>query len=181
MGFFSSIIGGATRAIGAFLGAPAPAPVQQVQQLAPIPRVGQTFFPTASGGPGPAAHIVPSNGRGVKFRSELGPGGKTGGFGRTGSMCPGGNGQIRKMTIVQSINDEGDVVCEEVLRGAPHLMNRDLAIAKRVKKVASKLGVKFSTKTREPSKRKMLLDVVESRAIENALVGACPTNGSSHT
>lgn len=87
----------------------------------------------------------------------------------------GGNGRLRTVTTVVTFDDDGNVVRRRILKGSPHLMNRDLVTAKRVLRVANKLGRKFSRKTREVSQTKQLLSVIQQKAISRALGVDCPT------
>ncbi len=81
----------------------------------------------------------------------------------------------RTRTIVQTVNAEGQVVKQRVLRGSPFLMRRDFIIAKRVLRTASKLG-RFSKRTITPSKMKMFTDAVIDNALRTQLQLPCPTS-----
>lgn len=80
----------------------------------------------------------------------------------------------RTRTIVQTLSADGTVVRQKVLRGSPHLMNRDLMIAKRVFNVSTKLHAKLPRKTVKESE----VTALKNRIVKNALdkAGApCPT------
>lgn len=79
----------------------------------------------------------------------------------------------RTRTIVQTINPAGQVVRQRVLRGTPHLMNRDLMVAKRVFRVSQELHGKLPRRTVKESE----VTALKNRIVKNALdkAGApCP-------
>ena len=87
----------------------------------------------------------------------------------------GGNGERTTFTVVVTVdNDTQQIVKRTVLKGSPHLMNRDIVTAKRVLRTAGKLGSRFSRKTRTPSRMKMLTDSVVDRAISSSVLGTLP-------
>jgi hypothetical protein len=162
MGFFSGIIKAAGGIARGFLGIPAaaatvtravPAAARIVTRAAPIAAAGAVFG---------AADIA--------TQSLLGGGAAPTPLAAAG----GGNGRFRTATLVRTVDvTTGQTVSERILSGSPFLMNKDLAIAKRVLRTANKLGRKFSRKTREKSKRAVLLDAIEDKAISNALGVTC--------
>jgi len=83
---------------------------------------------------------------------------------------PGGNGAFVTVTTIQTFNRAtGEVVSQESLPGRPHLMNRDIAIAKRVFRTASKLGARLPKKMQRPSRASMLKDQIIDNAFQHAL------------
>ncbi len=85
----------------------------------------------------------------------------------------GGNGQTFRRTIVLTIrSDDGVIVRRKVLEGSPHIMNKDIQIAKRVFRASTKLGARLPKKTIRRSRRSMLTDQVMENALERA---SCPT------
>ena len=87
----------------------------------------------------------------------------------------GGNGREVTVTTVTTIDRAtGQAIRQKVLQGSPYLMNRDMVVAKRVMRLSGKLGRKFSRKTREPSKQKMLMDAMMDKALAKAIgVNGC--------
>jgi len=142
MGFFSSIIKGITSVGRGLLGLPARAAT--VARAAP--RVA-----LAAGG---AAAVA---GGAIALAGD-----------DDGAMIAGGtggNGDVFTRTVIQTLNRQGQVVRQRIERGSPFLMNRDLAIAKRVIRTVGKLGGKFRRTKSGPSKMKQLTDKVIDTAI----------------
>jgi len=82
----------------------------------------------------------------------------------------GGNGFSFRRTIVQTIRSfDGVILNIEVLRGAPHLMNRDLQTAKRVFRISSKLSGRLPKKLVRVSRTKMLMQQLQESALEKAI------------
>lgn len=90
----------------------------------------------------------------------------------------GGNGETFRRTIVQTIRaDDGVIIRELILRGAPHLMQHDLVVAKKVFRLSSKLHQKMPKRTVRTSRLKLLTQQVIENALENRLTPqalACP-------
>jgi len=188
MGFFSSLIGLAGGALRAFTGAPSASAAQTgAQTVLAIPSTAAAAGAIAGRAAfvGPPAPLSSGAGRRIQPR-DLGltpTAASRAALAARGVGCPrGGNGRVIKQTVVQSLDaDTGELICENTLRGAPAIMQRDLAITKRTIRVAARLGRKFIRRTRVQSKRQQLLDVVESKAIERAILDGCPGNNTSHT
>ena len=102
----------------------------------------------------------------------VGLAGLFGGDGAAGDEA-GARGR-RTRTIVQTLDEDGQIVRQKVLKGSPFLMRRDLIIAKRVLRTASKLG-RFGPKTRTPSKMKQFTDAVIDQALHKQFALPCPT------
>jgi len=169
MGFFGSLIKAGVGAIGGairgFTGAAAPVAAATVRAPLSIASRAATL----------GRRALPIVGAGALFgAADLATQAALGAGGGEISAMGGGNGRLRTVTTVITFDDEGTVVRRRVLKGSPHLMNRDLVTAKRVLRVAGKLGRKFSRKVREPSQTKMLLSVIQQKAIEKALTPDCP-------
>jgi len=169
MGFFKTAFGLATRVAGAIFNPAATAgrAAAAVVTRGPLARAGRfartNIVPAAvAGGTFGAADIA--------IQSALGDAAVAG----PAAAMGGGNGQLRTVTVVTTVDNAGMVVRRRVLKGSPHLMNRDLVIAKRVLRTAGKLGRKFSRKTREVSQTKQLMSVIQQKAIANALGVGCP-------
>jgi len=173
MGFFDTAFKVAARVVGAVTG------------LGGAPQRAQVAAAVAARGPRSLAqragrfartNIVPAAVAGgtfgaadVAIQAALGDG-------PAAAAGGGGNGQLRTVTVVTTVDNAGMIVRRRVLKGSPHLMNRDLVIAKRVLRTAGKLGRKFSRKTREVSQTKQLLGVIQQKAIATALgVDCAPT------
>lgn len=87
---------------------------------------------------------------------------------------PGGAGASnRTRTIVQTIDPAGTVVKQQVLRGSPHLMRRDLLTAKRVFRLASKLHEKLPRRTVKESEITQLKNRIVKKALDKA-ADPCP-------
>jgi len=162
MGFLSGLIKTVT-GIGRGilgLGAKAPAAVAQVVRRAPVRAAA------IAAGAGLAGGALAFGGGGVDEEGNPLP--FTGG---------GGNGRFVTMTLVQTVDRAtNQVVRQRVEKGSPFLMNRDIAVAKRVARTANKLGRKFSRKSREPSQSKLLMDAIQQQALSKVLQGAaCPS------
>jgi len=84
----------------------------------------------------------------------------------------GGNGNTFRRTIVLTIRaSDGVIVRRKVLEGSPHLMNKDIQIAKRVFRTSTKLGGRLPKKVVRRSRKSMLMDQVMENALERA---SCP-------
>ncbi len=84
----------------------------------------------------------------------------------------GGNGQTFRRTIVLTIRaSDGVIIRRKVLEGSPHLMNKDIQIAKRVFRTSTKLGGRLPKKVVRRSRKSMLMDQVMENALERA---SCP-------
>lgn len=156
MGFFDTLIKGVVSVGRGILGLPAAAPAAI--------RTGQVSTT--------AARRIALAGAGAGGAVGIGVGLSTAGGGGPMIGGVGGNGLTFTRTIVQSVNKEtGVVVREEVLRGSPHLMNRDLAVAKRVFRLAGKLHRRMPKRAVRMSRQKMLTQQVVENALERA---SCP-------
>ncbi len=174
MSFIGSALKLAGRVAGAFLGI-APAAARAAPIAVTAAGLGARAARAGAGGLALARRAAPIAAAGAVFgaadiatQSLLG---------RDGAplAAGGGNGRFRTATLVRTVDAvTGETVSERILSGSPFLMNRDLAIAKRVLRTAGKLGRKFSRKGREKSKRSILLDAIEDKAISQALGVDCP-------
>jgi len=102
-----------------------------------------------------------------------------GGVGVPISAGTGGNGETFRRTIVQTIRaDDGVVIKNVFLRGAPHLMQHDLVVAKKVFRLSSKLHQKLPKRTVKTSRIKLLTQQVLENALEARMAPLalpCPT------
>ena len=180
MGFLSSLtssIGKILRPIGSLLGITPPAPVAR-QVMPPVVGAlpGAVAMPTRGfSGMGARAGAlrrgvpiagagVAGVGAGLAAASMIDP--------ETGQplMGGGGNGRYTTYTTVTTIdNATGETVRQKMYRGSPYLMNRDLVAAKKVMRTAGKLGRRFGSRVRTPSKAKQLTDAVVDRAMQNVI------------
>ncbi len=161
MGFFSSILGIGKKLIGGLLGV---APKAAKAVVKPAAKVARRVAPAVGVG-------VIGLGAGL----ALGPDGQP--VGAAGGPGVGGNGLTFTRTIVQSVDArDGSILRQQVLQGAPHLMNRDLAIAKRVFRLAGKLHRRMPKRTVRASRTKQLTQQVVEQALQRAAL-PCPTPG----
>lgn len=173
MGFFSSILGTAARVAGTFLGVtPAAAPV-----VAPIVSRGPRAISALGAVGGLAAagtgFVNPLTGlpdAAAIARATAIAAQRSGG----GALSIGGNGREVTTTVVTTVDAAGTVLRTKVLKGSPFLMNRDLAIARRVDRVLGKAARKNAARRRGPSKRTQILDAIEQKALSTALGVGCP-------
>ena len=166
MGFFKKAFGFVARAAGTVLGIVPPVAAAKSVIARSAPFVKRNILPAAVAGAtfGAADIAVQTLAGGGAAPARI-----------PGVDLPGGNGQFVTQTVVVTMNAAGEVVNRRVLQGSPFLMNRDLAIAKRVLRTAGKLGQKFSRKARTQSKRSQLLNAIEDKAISRALGVDCPS------
>lgn len=168
MGFLSSVGKFLGRAVGAITGLgrrAAPVVVQAPRAAArAAPGIVRRFGPAAAAG-------ATFAGAGIGVESLFGDADA----GMEGVQIPalagrGGNGRTSTFTIVLSVdNATGTVLRQEVRRGRPHIMNRDISTAKRVFRAATKLGARLPKKRVQPSKTKMLMDQVVDNALDRAV------------
>jgi len=170
MGFLSGFLNIGKKILGTFLGggAPARALPRPVSIATGARRVGATRF-------GRAGRALAGAGAlgGAFAVGETAVGGLLGGDGDGA----GGNGRNFRRTIVLTIDsDTNEIVRRKVLAGAPHLMNRDLQIAKRVFRLSSKLHMKLPKRMVRQSRTKALTNQVVEQALQRAAL-PCPTGG----
>jgi len=85
----------------------------------------------------------------------------------TALMATGGNGQFAKRTIVQTINlATGQVVKQDVLIGAPFLMNKAVAELRRTTRKLMKANAKIPRRTAKQSLGSELKDAALKKAID---------------
>jgi len=179
MGFFSNLLRTGAR----LLGFSAPAPARAAARVAPrvVPRV----FPAGPVGTrgsriGRAAVVAGGTvlaGAGFAIGDQV-VGALTDGGG--GVMGEGGNGETFRRTIVQTIrSDDGVLVKQVILRGAPHLMQHDLVVAKKVFRLSSKLHQRLPKRTVKTSRIKLLTQQVLENALEARIapLALCPPKG----
>lgn len=165
MGFFSSIIKGIAsvagvvgRAVGIL-----PAVVAPVARAAVRTPIGRTAL--VAGG------LAATAGAAALGSSLVSPGTAT------GLMVGGGNGRFATQTTIQTFDlTTGDVVRTETAPGRPFLMNRDVAVARRVIKLSSKLERRIPKRVQKQSRASMLKDAIIDNAFDKAL---CPS--TQHT
>ncbi len=167
MGFFSNLIKGVGGIARSFLGIPS-APV--VQAVAPVLArrplaLAAAIAPSVVGGTlAPLGRSTVIDTRSVADQA----------FSREGRAAQarfrGGNGNTFRQTLVQTRDRAtGDVLATEVLEGAPFIMRRDIQIAKRVIRTASKLGrlkgIRHVVKQTVASRTKMAIEDKVLRAV----------------
>jgi len=87
-----------------------------------------------------------------------------------GAVGTGGNGVTHRRTVVQTINNAtGDVIREEMRRGAPFLMKHEIQVAKRVFKTVMKLSGKLPRKTVKESETTALKNQLTNKALTTAI------------
>lgn len=165
MGFFSSLLGiGKVLLRGAGILPPAAIKAPASIALPVADRARRAAAAAARRRTGAIAAGAGAGGLGLGLLAGDGDMAGTGGV--------GGNGRTFTRTIVQSVDSEtGDVLRQEVRKGTPHLMNNDLAIAKRVFRLSSKLSRRLPKKIVRMSRAKMLTQQVVENALERA---SCP-------
>ncbi len=172
MGFFGDILKGGLKLLGIGGGAP----VRPALAAAGTARLRGTM---PAGTRGAVGRIV----RGGAIAAGAGAAFELGGAAvrdESGALVAmgGGNGVTSRRTIVQTIeNATGEVIKQVVKEGAPHLMNKDLQIAKRVFRLSSKLHARMPKRTVRMSRTKMLTTQVVENALERASCppAPCPT------
>ena len=187
MGFFSSILGGAARIAGRFFGVGAPIATRGAARVLPFvgPPVPRSLLGRAARGLGAAAAAGGAFAAGDVALSALLDGGDgqplaIAGGGAVGAGCPGGATGNIVTTLVITRNAAGQIICSRRLRGSPHLMNSDLIVAKRVRRVASSLAQKLVPRTRKQSKAARLTEAVQDAVMRRVTQdAACPT-GTAH-
>jgi len=96
---------------------------------------------------------------------------------RRGAVGTGGNGVTHRQTIVQTIdNATGEVIKEDIRRGAPFLMKHEIQVAKRVFKTVIKLSGKLPRKTVKESETTALKNQLTNKALTTAI----ETSGHHH-
>jgi len=89
---------------------------------------------------------------------------------REGTVGTGGNGVTHRRTIVQTIdNATGDVVREDIRRGAPFLMKHEVQVAKRVFKTIGKLANRMPKRTVKESETTALKNQLTNKALTTAI------------
>jgi len=136
MGFFSTVFN-VVKSVGrAVLGIPAPVKVAVAAAPALASRTSLLRRGASLAGTGAALGIGAGAGLGV-----VRAGGQIISGGDGGAGAVGGNGDSFRRTLVQTVDRAtGEVESTIVLRGAPFVMRHDIQIAKRVIRMASKLG-----------------------------------------
>lgn len=84
------------------------------------------------------------------------------------------NGGNRKVTVVFTINRAGAVDIRDIQTGRPLVMSRDAQRMKKTAKSIRKLERAVPTRTRAPSKRKMLEEAILDEAERTIVRGAVP-------
>jgi len=169
VGFIDSILGFGKKIIGGLFGGGAATAVARqviprVGAAAAAQRVGASAARIARAGAGAVAL-----GAGFAVGESIFSPEQQEALAAQGGMG-GGNGFSFRRTIVQTIRSfDGVILNIEVLRGAPHLMNRDLQTAKRVFRISSKLGARLPKKMVRMSRTKMLMQSLQESALERAI------------
>lgn len=101
------------------------------------------------------------------------------GGGAVGAGCPGGATGNIVTTLVITRNAAGEIICSRRLRGSPHLMNSDLIVAKRVRRVAGELAQKLVPRIRKQSKTSKLTEAIQDSVMRRvAQDAACPPSSA---
>jgi len=78
----------------------------------------------------------------------------------------GGNGREATRTIVETMDlATGKIIRRKILPGSPHLMNKDIAAAKKVFRATAELHKRMPRRTIKESKSKQLTDAATNAAI----------------
>jgi len=154
MGFFSSLLS-VGRSVLTGLGVIAPKVVPAVRRIAPA--------------------IAGAGAAGVGFAAGEALFDSATGQPLTAQAGRGGNGMTFRRTIVQTVNAaDGQIMKQKVLAGAPHLMNRDLIIAKRVFRLSTKLHQKLPKRTVRQSRTKALMTQIIESSLARQALPSCP-------
>jgi len=167
VGFLSSIgkfFGGAIRAVGRAVGI-LPAAAQRVAAAAPraaaVARRAAPFALAAGAGALGATALSALGG-------DIDPD-------TPGVQLRGGNGRETTITLIQTFdNATGTLIRQDVRKGRPFLMRRDLTTAKRVNRVLGKEAAKRAARNKGPSKTKQLTEAIVGSALTRALTSGCP-------
>lgn len=183
MGFFSSLVKAGVGAIGGairgFTGAAAPTArlltrAAPIVTRSPLARVGLGLGSALAAGGAFAVGDVALSSL-LDGPDDGTPLAATGGAG-VGGGCPGGASGNIVTTLIVTRNAAGQIICTKRRRGSPHLMNSDLIIAKRVRRVASSLANKLVPRTRKQSKAAKLTEAVQDAVMRRVSQdAACPT------
>lgn len=153
-----------------------------------IEAVGQAIFDPAievisevvGGGSKVLPGVLPKSEKVQEFIEDILPiPGVSSGNGLTarigGAACPvdttgfgGGNGKESTRTIVETMDlRTGKIVRRKILAGSPHLMNKDIAAARKVFRATSKLHARMPRRTVRESKTKQLTDAAVDKALRS--------------
>lgn len=163
VGFISNLIKGVSRVAQSFLGITPRAPVRQaLARVIPRSRAGRIARTAGALAAGGAAFEV-----GAQIAGQA--------FGPDGQPIIGGNGNSFRRTLVQTIDREtGEVEKTIILRGAPFIMRHDIIVAKRVIRMAQKLGrVKGISRTVKQSITSKTKDAIEAKVLAEVTKGVC--------
>jgi len=166
VGFFSNILNIGKRLLG--FGGAAAAPARAIATRGPVSVGMRSRIGAAGRGARAIGGAVALGGGFALGESIFAPGEE----GMAGIAGVGGNGQTFRRTIVLTIRaDDGVIIRRKVLEGSPHIMNKDIQIAKRVFRASTKLGGRLPKKVVRRSRKSMLMDQVMENALERA---SCP-------
>jgi len=177
MGFFDTAFNIVRRVAGVVLGgAPAaaraalPVATRGPRSIAPVVAAAAggaataTFVNPISGLPDPAAIARAAALAVTKSARETGE----------MALSIGGNGREVTTTVVTTVDKDGNVLRVKTLKGSPFLMNRDLAIARRVDRVLGKAARKNAARRRGPSTSSQIMSAIQQKALSQALGVGCP-------
>jgi len=156
MGFFSSVLAPVLAgAAGAILGPEAATAIGGLLGTTAAGVVGGPVLTpaqlTAAGGT--AAQIIAATG---------------------GAACPAGTGGARKVTIIQTINQAGQVIKQITHKGGVAVFQSDVAAANRVARQVTSLNKRMPRKTVKESQTTALKNRLINNALEQAGDKACP-------
>jgi len=162
MGFFSELLSTVAPLAGAFLGVPQTA--VGGAQTRGVALKDETFIQTTRRRA--VAGLEPL----IKIPTAV----------AAGAACP--TGSLRRRTIVETFDPATGVVCRtEVLKGAPAVMNSDVAAANRLNRQLSRLNKKQPRKTVKQSTAARLKEEVVEAALRGAIHNGHPHNGTCPT
>lgn len=178
MGFFSNLLGAVGGAIRGFTGTPDPVRVVAAPPPVPVPRalpVGPVTPPIFT----IPERLLQFRRRGLRALPHPGPVGAPDPVGgphvHMGGGRGGGNGQVARQTIVQTVDlMTGAVVRQVVFDGAPFLMNSDVRKLRSISRKVSKANSKIPRRVVAQSKLKQLQDAAVDEAMRKVGQPSCP-------
>jgi len=187
MGFLSDIVGGIGKFVGGVFGlpqAPTPAPTAAVPQPLATAQPGPTPFQRVLESPFVTGPLAPGFQLARRAGALVGPGlaqvaGAISPAAGGVAMLRGGNGQFVRQTLVNTIDlQSGQIVRQEVLKGAPFLMNNDIRKLRGIAKKVSKANSRIPRRTTKQSVSAALTEATVQQALQLVRTGGaralCP-------
>lgn len=176
MGFFSSLLSIGRRVVGAFIPGVAPRTAAVATIPAAAARVAQAGVTVGRRLARPVGRAAAALGGAAAVGAAFQGGANF--FDAEGnpiSDCPPGQASVVRRTLVQSVDRAtGEVICTQVLRGAPFIMRHDIQIAKRVIRTVARLGkVKGISRVVKQSVASRTKDAIEQKVLAQVTKEIC--------